>query len=73
MALFIVNIWPYFFISLLCSVGYLLVVSFLAPLLIQLQRAEGSGESAMIFLVIIYHPFILLLMFLAKWMYLKLF
>ena len=63
--------WPYFFSSILFSVLYVVTVSFLAPLYIRLARLDGSGESGMIFLVIIYHPFALLLVIFLKWAYFK--
>ncbi len=65
--------WSYFFYSLLFSVLYLVVVNFLVQLYSQQANTEGSGESSMIFLVIIYHPFLLLLMIFIKWIYLRFF
>ncbi|ELR69374.1 hypothetical protein C900_05064 [Fulvivirga imtechensis AK7] len=35
----------------------------------ELLKLKGSGESGMIFLVIIYHPFLLLLVVFLKWVY----
>lgn len=66
---FVENNASYFFISLLCSVVYLIAVSLLCSMFIRLLRAQGSGESAMVFLVIIYHPVALLLVTLAKWFF----
>ena len=59
--------WSYFFISLLFSIIYIVVVSLLCSSYIKLTKVQGSGESAMVFLVIIYHPVALLLMIAIKW------
>jgi hypothetical protein len=59
--------WSYFFISLVYSLLYLLLAGGLVSFLIKALKIDGSGESAMIFLVIIYHPVILLLVILLKW------
>ncbi len=67
------NSWSYFFYSILFSLLYLIIISILIPALINLLEVEGSGESAMIFLFIIYHPVCLLLMLFLKWAYFKLF
>lgn len=67
MIFFAENTWSYFFISLLFSLLYLFAVELLTSTYIRIARADGSGESAMIFLVIIYHPFVLLLAILVKW------
>lgn len=61
--------WPYFFYSLLFSVVYILAAGFLMSAYSNSGRGSGSGESSMIFLVIIYHPFTLLLGMLAKWIW----
>lgn len=61
------NTWSYFFISLLFSLVYLMAVALLSSLYIRLAKVEGSGESATMFLVIIYHPAVLLLVILVKW------
>jgi hypothetical protein len=39
----------------------------LVSLLIKALKVDGSEESAMIFLFIIYHPVILLLVILLRW------
>ena len=67
------NVWQYFFYSLLFSVLYLLVAAVIVSGFSKLLEVTGSGESGMIFLVIIYHPFILLLMIFMKWIYFKIF
>jgi cation transporter-like permease len=59
--------WTYFFISLASSLLYILVAGSLVSLLIRVLKIRGSGESAMIFVSIIYHPVILLLMIFVKW------
>jgi hypothetical protein len=66
-------IWIYFFYSIGISILYLLTISVIAPLLIRMLNAGGSGESSMIFLMIIYHPVLLLLGIFIKWMVGKLF
>lgn len=58
----------YFFISLACSLAYILAAGILVSGLIRVLKINGSGESAMIFLSVIYHPVVLLLMVLLKWM-----
>ncbi len=62
------NSWSYFFISLLFSVIYILAFSVLSSLYVRLADVDGSGESGMIFLVIIYHPVALLLVMGMKWL-----
>ena len=59
--------WWYFFISLICSILYLVLAGVLVSLLIKALKVDGSEESAMIFLFIIYHPVILLLVILLRW------
>lgn len=61
------NTWTYFFISLGYSLLYILIVGVLVPSLISALKISGSGESAGIFLFIIYHPLILLFIILVKW------
>jgi hypothetical protein len=63
--------WTYFFMSLLISVAYLFVANLIVTGYTSSFNVKGSGESSMIFLVIIYHPFVLLLVIFAKWLYLK--
>lgn len=65
---FVQNTWSYFITSLLFSVIYLVAASLLCSMYIKLAKVEGSGESAMIFLVIIYHPVALLLVIALKWL-----
>lgn len=66
-------IWLYFFYSIGISILYLLTISVIAPILIKIINADGSGESAMMFLMIIYHPVLLLLAIFIKWILVKLF
>lgn len=63
--------WGYFGFSLLCSVLYLFAARFLVQICAGLLGSKGSGESGMIFLVIMFHPPLLLLTLLAKFLYLK--
>jgi hypothetical protein len=65
--------WSYFFNSLLFSVVYLVVIGGVVKVYSNLFKVEGSGESGMIFLVIMYHPFALLLVMLLKWLFAKFF
>ncbi len=65
------NGWIYFFLSLGYSVLYLLGVAMLMPTMIRLLKIEGTAESGMIFIFIIYHPAFLLVMMFLKWAYLK--
>lgn len=67
------NSWSYFFISLGFSVLYLVSISIIIPAIIKVLKIEGSAESAMIFIFIIYHPVFLLFMLFLKWAYFKLF
>jgi len=67
------NNWSYFFYSIGLSILYLICISFIIPATIKLLKIEGSGESAMVFLFIIYHPVFLLCMLFLKWVYFKLF
>lgn len=67
------NNWTYYFSSILFSLLYLIIISIIIPALIKLLKIEGSGESAMIFITIIYHPVCLLMMLFLKWTYFKLF
>jgi hypothetical protein len=59
--------WRYFLYSIGFSVAYLLIIAHIIEGLLKLMRLDDSGESAMAFLVIIYQPFALLLVMLAKW------
>ena len=61
------NTWSYFFTSLLFSLVYLLAIALMTSMYIHLAKVEGSGESAMVFLVVMYHPLALLFMIFLKW------
>ncbi len=63
--------WRYFFHSISFTVAYLLLVAFTIPVLLKLLQIQGSGESAMAFLLLIYQPVALLIVMLAKWMVVK--
>jgi hypothetical protein len=65
--------WLYFFISLGLSVLYILLISLITKAYEAVIHVHGSGESGMIFLVIIYHPVTLLLVVVAKWLFHKIF
>lgn len=59
--------WGYFFISLAYSLLYILVVGIIISAFIHLFKLNGSGEAAMIFIYVIYHPILLLLVIGLKW------
>lgn len=63
--------WRYFFLSIGCAVGYILLIGVIMPPILKVFNINGSGESGMAFLVIIYQPFILLLVMLVKWVMMK--
>lgn len=65
--------WRYFFYSIGLSVGYLLLIAIIMPGLLKMMKLEGSEENTMAFLILIYQPFALLLVMLAKWIVNKLF
>jgi hypothetical protein len=65
------NVWTYFFYSLGYSMLYLVSIAVVVPVLIKILKIEGTSESAMIFIFIIYHPFFLLIMGFLKWAYFK--
>ena len=63
--------WRYFFYSIGFAVGYLLFIAIIMPGLLRVLKLKGSEESAMAFLILIYQPFALLLVMLAKWIVTK--
>lgn len=67
------NHWSYFFYSIGFSILYILSIGMIISAYIKIANIEGSGESAMIFLFIIYHHVALLLILLVKWAYFKIF
>jgi hypothetical protein len=64
---FDVSPWRYFFYSIGAAVGYVLFMAILMPGLLRILQLKSTEESAMAFLVLIYQPFALLLVMLAKW------
>jgi hypothetical protein len=69
MMFFVPRIWPYFLYSMLSSALYIVVVATVIEIYNRMASATGSGESGMIFLVIIYHPPAALLAIFLKWLY----
>jgi hypothetical protein len=61
--------WRYFFVSLACSLLYIGVASLVVPGYIKFFNVSGSGESGMIFLIIMYHPIVLLVSIFIKAMF----
>lgn len=59
--------WRYFFYSICFALGYLLFIAIIMRGLLRVLQLESSEESAMVFLILIYQPFALLLVMLAKW------
>lgn len=60
--------WRYFFYSIAFAVGYVAAIAIIMPALIKVLRLDGSGETAMAFLVLIYQPFALMIVMLVKWL-----
>ncbi|MDF2454770.1 MAG: hypothetical protein K0R51_763 [Cytophagaceae bacterium] len=63
--------WTYFFYSLGFSVLYLVCIAILLPALLKGLNIQGSAESAMVFIFIIYHPILLLVVLFSKWVYVE--
>jgi hypothetical protein len=63
--------WRYFFYSIGCALVYLMLVAIIMRGLLKFLKLESSEESAMVFLILIYQPFALLLVMLAKWIVTK--
>lgn len=59
--------WPYFFQSMLLSIAYLLVAALVVALYLGVTKTKGPNDSAMVFLVIVYHPFALLAAIFLQW------
>lgn len=59
--------WSYFFTSLLFSITYIIAIAIVSTIYIRIAKIPGSGESAMVFLIILYHPAVLLLVMAVKW------
>lgn len=64
--------WRYFFYSVGMALAYLLLIAIIMHGLLWVLKLKSSEESAMAFLIVIYHPFALLLVILAKWIVTKL-
>lgn len=69
---FAASAWRYFFHSICYSVAYLLIISIIMPIVVNQMHIEGSEGTAMVFLLVIYHPPGLLIVLLAKWIHHKL-
>ncbi len=65
--------WRYLFYSIVCALGYLLLVAIIMRGSLRALQLDGSQESAMAFLIIIYQPFALMLVMLVKWIVTKYF
>ncbi len=63
--------WKYFFYSIGFAVGYLLLIVIIMQGILRILKLEDSGENAMAFLILIYQPFALLPVMLAKWIVTK--
>ena len=61
--------WSYFFSILGYSLLYLVFTGILIQLIIQVRQIPGSNESAMVFLIIMFHPLLLLFFKFAKWLF----
>ena len=64
---FSTNKWRYFGYSMLSSLLYIFTASIAHQILLYFLPLKGSGESAMIFLIILYHPVILLTVLFIYW------
>ncbi|MCM4153946.1 hypothetical protein DHD05_20340 [Arenibacter sp. N53] len=69
LVLFIDTGWGYFFSILGYSILYLIITGILIQIIIQVQQIPGSNESAMIFLIIMFHPILLLFLKFIKWLF----
>ena len=61
--------WGYFFSILGYSILYLIFTGILIQIIIQVKQIPGSNESAMVFLIILFHPILLLFLKLIKWLF----
>ncbi len=68
---FDVSPWRYFFYSIGSVVGYILLMAIIMSGLLKVLHLKSSEETAMAFLIVIYHPFALLLVMLVKWVVAK--
>ncbi|RAJ08949.1 hypothetical protein LV92_03167 [Arenibacter echinorum] len=69
LVLFIDAGWGYFFRILGYSILYLILSGILIQIIIQVRQIPGSNESAMIFLIIMFHPILLLFLKFIKWLF----
>jgi len=63
--------WRYFFYAIGSAVGYIAAIAVIMPALLKILQLKNSEEGAMAFLILIYQPFLLLLIMLVKWMVAK--
>ncbi len=61
--------WTYILCSLGFSVLYLFLIAMLIPATLKILKLEGSAESAMVFIFIIYHPVLMVMVLFLKWIY----
>jgi hypothetical protein len=67
--LFVDSGWGYFFSTLGYSILYLIITGILIQIIIRVMQIPGSNESAMIFLIIMFHPILLLFFKFIKWLF----
>ena len=65
------EVWSYFFLSLGFTLLYLILIAVIVKIIVSALKLAGSEESAMIFLVVIFHPVALLLVLFLKWAFFK--
>lgn len=63
------QLWFYLMVSIGCSLFYLLVIAFVVKVLIKALKRKGTEESSMIFLVVIFHPGLLLSAIFVRWIF----
>ncbi|MEQ8559909.1 MAG: hypothetical protein RID18_00240, partial [Cytophagales bacterium] len=61
--------WGYFFSIMGYSVLYLIFTGISIQIIIQVKQIPGSNESAMVFLIIMFHPIVLLFLKFIKWLF----
>jgi len=62
------NTWTYFFYSSVFSLIYIFASYLISKIFIRLFNVNGSEESSMIFLAIMYHPPLLLICMFIRWL-----
>ena len=60
--------WRYFFYSIGFAIGYILIIAIVMQGVLRILQLKSPEESAMAFLIVMYHPFALLFVMLVKWM-----